>query len=323
MKLDDLVLADAHIHVDSYPMYNPFVCKQRGRVYGDVSNVWNLEGLEHHLTRDTVEEAHLIFSDLKSLDAIQGRVPHTKIRGWYWVRMPTALPDEVKAKFPQWHSVFEEYEERGIVRPKPKLDYRERGRIVELSYDPRVYGLKIHPVLDYFALTEENIQDVLYSARVLNLAVLFHTDDRKETAHLTHPDLYEPILKNNPDITFVIGHGGAFAHPRKVGENNPVARAYWSEERKPFPIAYGIQRALDIARKYPNAFYETSLSNNRIKAGLIGSALKEHPDLAHSIIVGTDYPLGIGAKVSGQLRALQEHGNVPDELLITIAGNRL
>lgn len=281
------------------------------------------DGLERHLTRDNVEEAYCIFSDIASLDAIQERVPSVRIKGWYWVRMPTVLPDEVKAKFPQWRTVFEEYEERGIVKPKPKLNRRERDRIARLSHDPRVYGLKIHPVQDYFALTEENIQDVLHSARMLNLTILFHTDDRPETAHLTHPDLYGPIIKNNPDITFVIGHGGAFAHPRKVGDNNPVARAYWSKDHKPFPVAYGIQRALEIAYTYPNAFYETSLSNNRNKASLIAGALKEHPDLAHSIVLGTDYPLGIEARLSGQLRALQEHGKVPYEALLTISRNRL
>lgn len=323
MRLDDLVLADAHVHVDSYPMYNPFVCKSRCRLYGDVSNVWNLDGLEHHLTRDNVEEAYCIFSDLKSLDAVQERVPQTKIRGWYWVRMPTALPDDVKAKFPQWQNVFEEYEERGIVKLKPKLDYKERDRIVKVSYDPRVYGLKIHPVQDFFQLTEENIKDVLHSAKMLDLAILFHTDDRPETAHLTHPDVYEPIIKNNPGIRFVIGHGGAFAHPRKVGKNNPVARKYWDEKREPFSVGYGIRRALEIAHTYQNAFYETSLSNNRVKAHIIASALKENPELAHSIILGTDYPLGIRATLSGQLKALAKHGKVPEELLITIAGNRL
>ncbi len=323
MKYDDIPLADAHIHIDSYEMYNPYVCKQRGKTYGDSGHPWNLDGLVHHLTRDNVEEAYCIFSDLNRLNVVQEHVPDTKIRGWYWVRMPTALPDEVKAEFPEWKHIFEEYEQRGIVRPKTGLLWKGKDTLTNMTMNGRVYGIKIHPVQDFFEFTDENLEDVLWTAKMNHLPILFHTDDRPETAHLTHPDLYEEVIRNNPKNVFVIGHGGAFAHPRKVGDNNPVAKKYWSEDRKPFPIAYGIQRALEIAHKYDNAYFETSLSNNRIKAGIIGSALKEHSDLAHSIVLGTDYPLGIKAKLSGQLKALEQHGDVPDEQLIIIAKNRL
>ena len=323
LPLEELALTDVHIHVDSYPMYDPYVCKERGVTYGDLHHMWDLDRLEHHLTRDKIEEATCIFSDLASLDACQERVPDVKLHGWYWVRMPTALPEEVKADFPEWKGVFDEFETRGIVKQKPGLDYKEKDRIVKLSYQSRVYGLKVHPVQDFFEMTEENLGDVLHLARFMNLAILFHTDDRPETAHLSHPDLYEQVIRDNPDITFVIGHGGAFAHPRKVGENNPVARAYWSPKRKPFPVEWGIRRALDIALAYDNAYFDTSVSNNRIKAGIIGDALREHPELAQSIVLGTDFPLGFGASASGQLAALAEHGKVGEEVLRAIAATRL
>lgn len=73
MVLEEMALADAHTHIDSYSMYDPFVCRERKVVYGDSHDVRNLDGLERHLTRDTVEEAYCIFSDIASLDEIQER----------------------------------------------------------------------------------------------------------------------------------------------------------------------------------------------------------------------------------------------------------
>ena len=103
---------------------------------------------------------------------------------------------------------------------------------------------------------------------------------------------------------------------------NTAAAAYWSEERGPYSVRTSITRALEIAATHPNAYYETSTCYHPEKARLIGAAVERRHALCEKIVMGTDFPLGMRATVTGQLRALERAGLSAEDIR-RIAASRL
>ncbi|MBS3163992.1 amidohydrolase family protein [Candidatus Woesearchaeota archaeon] len=287
-------LCDAHIHLDDFAMPNASIARSRGKRAGEMHEVHDLERLAQHLASEPLEEAYLIFSSEASFSAAQKRISGVTLKGWYWLRLTEGV----------------------------RVGEKERSLLERLADDPSVYGLKIHPAEDLFPLDATSMRPVTELARELGFAILFHTDDRRESMHFTDADRYEKLIAENPDIIFVLGHGGAFCHPRLVGERNTAAAAYWSEERGPYSVRTSITRALEIAATHPNAYYETSTCYHPEKARLIGAAVERRHALCEKIVMGTDFPLGMRATVTGQLRALERAG-LSAEYIRRIAASRL
>jgi predicted TIM-barrel fold metal-dependent hydrolase len=73
------------------------------------------------------------------------------------------------------------------------------GRAVEHGF----YGLKIHPVLDHYAVTQEALEDVFVCARENSWPILTHTDvDGTSMAAAC----YEPLIRAYPDVVLILAH---------------------------------------------------------------------------------------------------------------------
>lgn len=65
------------------------------------------------------------------------------------------------------------------------------------------YGLKIHPVLDHYAVSQEALEAVFTCARDHHWPILTHTDvDGTPMAAA----LYEPLIKAYPDVPLILAH---------------------------------------------------------------------------------------------------------------------
>lgn len=65
------------------------------------------------------------------------------------------------------------------------------------------YGLKIHPVLDHYAVDRAALDDVFACAREHNWPILTHTDGDGTPMSAT---CYEPLIRAYPDVILVLAH---------------------------------------------------------------------------------------------------------------------
>lgn len=73
------------------------------------------------------------------------------------------------------------------------------GRAVENGF----HGLKIHPVLDHYAVTQEALDGVFACAQEHHWPILTHTDvDRTPMAAVC----YEPLIQAYPDVVLILAH---------------------------------------------------------------------------------------------------------------------
>lgn len=65
------------------------------------------------------------------------------------------------------------------------------------------YGIKIHPVLDHYAVEREALDDVFSCAGEHNWPVLTHTDIDGTPMSAAH---YEPLIQAYPDVILILAH---------------------------------------------------------------------------------------------------------------------
>lgn len=279
-------LADHHVHAQEICVHDPEIAEMFSLSVGKAR--WECPPVERfvqHVERNNLETIWLIYEDRSSFfeikNAVLSRRPGCTVNGFYFVRRPL-YPDE--------------------------------DEIQTLYSEGAVAGLKIHPVNDNFALLPEYVDPVIQVASRYQIPILYHSDDRTQTMHLTSPEYQKQIVSLYPDVTFVIGHGGAYAHPRLVGKS-PQTRAYWAT-RGPLVLS-----ALDLSAAHENVYYETSVLTNPVKAKIVADFLCDHPHAALKVLLGTDFPIKSSQTVS-QLEALRNAG-LSTALIETIAANRL
>jgi predicted TIM-barrel fold metal-dependent hydrolase len=74
---------------------------------------------------------------------------------------------------------------------------------VPLAEEHHFYGIKIHPVLDHYAVTREALDGVFSCAKVRGWPVLTHTDvDGTPMAAAC----YEPLIRAYPDVILILAH---------------------------------------------------------------------------------------------------------------------
>lgn len=206
-----------------------------------------------------------------------------------------------------------------------------------------VKGIKLHPVYDNYQISYENLKEVIsLSKEYGSLPLLIHFDDRVESMYLTSPEkidsLVEEMLDRDSIVPIIIGHSGAYAHPRIVSfgdGKNVQAESYWKKfERESDPLysrLYLIRHSLQLALQYPFIYLDSSSCVNKNKARIISDAVNRYPDLAKKILLGTDFPVKaqhqgnsfiVGATIQGQLKALWNQG-LERDLLLQIALNRI
>ncbi len=64
-------------------------------------------------------------------------------------------------------------------------------------------GIKIHPVLDHYAVSLEALEPVFACARDNSWPILTHTDADGTTMGAAH---YEPLIKSFPDVVLILAH---------------------------------------------------------------------------------------------------------------------
>jgi hypothetical protein len=280
-------LMDAHVHIDPIVLHHPDAQSQfRSDI--DSQGTWYpakpISDYVGHIMRNEIDTMVALYENPATLRLLREAAPGCKIFGFKWIR---------------------------------EIHGFKHGSLDELYLEGLLQGIKLHPVFDRYELTTENLADVLKTAREYKLPVLYHSDDRAESMHLTAPGLQEALVRQNPDVTFLIGHTGAYT-PRMDDWPIEAIRSYWKEGNYS-PVEL-IQRALRLALEHDNAFCDLTIVTNQIKAETVKLFVEEHPEVAGKILVGTDYPIDETSLI-GQIHALEEAGLRPD-LIQQIASNR-
>lgn len=281
-------LMDCHVHIDEIKIHNSEVADYFGKQVNDVR--WKGASVQkhtEHIRKDNLEVIYAIYENPESLLTLKNASPNCDIRGMYFIRNPQ------KPDINIIHSLFK----KGLIQ-----------------------GFKIHPVIDNFELKTENIKSVIGMARKYSVPILFHSDDRNQYWKLTSPELQEDLIKGNPNITFLIGHGGAYAKPRLVG-SHPSVITYWEGSEKVVSRRFLVTKALELSTGNDNTYYDLTISTNTMKAGIIADFVNRNPQAAEKILVGTDFPIGL-SKATSQLNALSRAG-MKESLVQKIASNRI
>lgn len=159
-----------------------------------------------------------------------------------------------------WASVVPFAETTGIPRVDPIEDLRRAVEVLGLK------GLKLHPMIQGFALNDPGLVPIVSAAGELGIPVLFHTGPangragRIENARI---ELLDDLALMCPDSTLIAGHA------------NPMG-----------PASY-------LARKHPNVYLEPSITWARWCRLIPGLAqmVIEHAG-ADKILYGSDLSLG-------------------------------
>jgi len=155
---------------------------------------------------------------------------------------------------------------------------------VPLAVDNHFMGIKIHPVLDHYAVTPQALEDVFSVARQQSWPILTHTEvDGTPMSAVC----YEDLIRAFPDVVLILAH-------LRLG-------------------------AIPLAKRYDNVFVDTTYMDPLIiEVGvhalggekiLFGSDAAEGFDVGHP--VPRERPLRSYAKL---IRGLRERG-IPDQVL--------
>ncbi len=293
-------LLDIHTHRESIFSTIPEVIKILKEKASPDAKCWNNATVEcfiRHIKKNNLDTLYTIFQNPKAIIELREKNDtECKIKGLYYIKPKRKEP----------------YSTKFVLQPP-------EDKIHELYEKGLVQGIKLHPVMDYYELTSENLEKVLNVAKELKIPILFHSDDRREFMELTSPDKVENLAKENPGVNFIIGHGGSYAHPRICG-SHPAVRKYWQGAGAPYSRIELIARALRTSRIYKNAYYDVAICTNRVKAGIIVDFLRHYSKTASKILIGSDFPLG-SARTQSQVKALEKAG-LPNVLLEKVIKNR-
>ncbi len=179
----------------------------------------------------------------------------------------------------------------GIPRVDPIESLREAIEDLGLS------GVKLHPIIQGFALNDPGLVPVVSAAGDLGVPVLFHTGPangefgRIENARV---ELMDDLATMCPHTVLVAGHA------------DPLGAAPY------------------IARKHPNVFLETSISWSRY-GSIIPGLLKQAVELAgpEKVLYGADYHLGREQRVHDMDAVLSSSGLDEETLELVYRGNAI
>ena len=139
------------------------------------------------------------------------------------------------------------------IRPRDPAWREDAERAVA---ERRVYGIKLHPRLDFYAVDYESLADVWEFARETRLPIVTDTSDAQEGIFAA--ERYAPLLERFHEVTLVLFH---FNIGRPLG-------------------------GIVTAKRYPNAYVDT--------CGVPPEAIEVGLDVLgpERILFGTDAPIG-------------------------------
>jgi predicted TIM-barrel fold metal-dependent hydrolase len=201
------------------------------------------------------------------------------------------IVDEAAGRVIGFASVLPFAKTTGIPRVDPLESLRAAVEDLGLS------GLKLHPIIQGFALNDPGLVPVVSAAGDLGVPVLFHTGPangefgRIENARV---DLMDDLATMCPNTVLVAGHA------------DPLGAAPY------------------IARKHPNVYLETSISWSRY-GSIIPGLVKQAVELAgpEKVLYGADYHLGREQRVHDMDEVLAASGLDDETLQLITAGNAM
>jgi predicted TIM-barrel fold metal-dependent hydrolase len=168
-------------------------------------------------------------------------------------------------------------------------------------------GIKLHPYIERYPFTIENILPALLIARERQLPLLVHSDDREPD--LSRGRLFENVARAFPDLVFIMAHSGSYA----PGPADKPGTTYVAEEL----VRELVLEAISVANKLPNVYLETSVLASRLKAELLARHAPHH-----KLLIGSDFPICKGSfgSVVHQERQLVDAG-MPEDFIRQIHEN--
>ncbi len=156
-------------------------------------------------------------------------------------------------------------------------------------------GIKLHPYIEEYVLTESNVGRVLRVAAERSLPVLIHLDDRQPDC--SRGRLVELLAREFREVTFIMAHAGSYA----PGVRERPGESWVSEDL----VKELVSEAIDVADRYENVYMEVSILASRAKAELIARTAP----LA-KVLLGSDFPIykGLYGNVRYQEEALVAAG---------------
>lgn len=184
------------------------------------------------------------------------------------------LVERGKERIIGWASVLPFADTTGIPRRDPVEDLRHAVEVLGLR------GLKIHPMIQGFAMNDPGLVPVVSAAGELGVPVLLHTgpsNGRAGRVENARVELLDDLAIMCPNTVLVAGHA------------NPLSVAGY------------------LARKHPNVYLEPSIAWTkfcRLIPGLAEATVNEAG--ADKILFGTDFSLGREERVHGIDSVLSE-----------------
>ena len=137
-------------------------------------------------------------------------------------------------------------------------------------------GVKLHPdFMNYSVQEEGKMHTVLAFARAHKAFLLSHTDARVFQGHLTlhsHPDWFEPYIRDYPDISFILAHCG-------LGPE-------------------GYKASVRLAKQYDNVYLDTTGFRFSNTWTVDAIARQVGP---HKVVFGTDMPFNDIGSAAGRV----------------------
>jgi predicted TIM-barrel fold metal-dependent hydrolase len=173
-----------------------------------------------------------------------------------------------------------------------------RDPIEELRYavgELGLRGLKLHPIIQGFAMNDPGLVPVVSAAGELGIPVLLHTgpaNGRAGRIENARVELLDDLAIMCPNTVLVAGHA------------DPLGAAPY------------------LARKHPNVYLETSISWARY-CSLIPGLAKQAVELAgpDKVLFGADYHLGREQRVHDMLAVFAAAGLAEADQELVFAGN--
>lgn len=154
---------------------------------------------------------------------------------------------------------------------------------VDRAVENGFYGVKIHPVLDHYAVTRAALDDVFACARAHGWPILTHTDvDGTSMAALC----YEPLIRAYPDVVLILAHLRLGAIPLAKRYDNvyldttymdPITVEVGVDALGPSKILFGSDAAEGFEVGHPPGRVRPRRSYADLIAGLCGRGI---PDAA-------------------------------------------
>jgi predicted TIM-barrel fold metal-dependent hydrolase len=160
---------------------------------------------------------------------------------------------------------------------------------------------KLHPYIDRYVFTVDNVLSALLIARERRLPLLVHMEDREP--ELSRGNLMEDVARAFPDLIFIMAHSGSYA----PGASDEPGTTY-VEERL---VRELVSEAISVAQRLPNVYLETSVLASPVKAELLAKCAP-----LHKLLIGSDFPISKGSfgSVILQERQLVEAGMPEDSV---------